>query len=71
MRQSLYRQGDDELCLIVFNDYSLYQMRHEKSFIRFLSEIYQYTNKQKAVLKADLLADKQEMVKSQSETKGL
>lgn len=71
MRESLYRRSSDELSLIVFNDYSLYQMRHEKSFIRYLSGIYQYTNKQKAVLKADLLADKQEMLKSQSETKGV
>lgn len=71
MRQSLYRQSDHELSLIVFNDYGLYQMRHEKGFIRILSEIFQYTNKQKAILKADLLSDKQEMVKSQSETKGL
>lgn len=65
MRQSLYRQSDDELSLIVFNDYSLYLMRHEKSFIRYLSGIYQYTKKQKAVLKADLLSDKEEI--SQSE----
>ena len=69
MRQSLYRHSDDELSLIVFNDYGLYQIRHEKSFIRYLSGMYQYTNKQKAVLKADLLSDKLEMLKSQSETK--
>ena len=71
MRQSLYRQGDDELSLIVFNDFNLYQIRHNKHFIRYLSQIYQYTNKQKAILKADLLSDKQEMVNSQTETKGL
>lgn len=68
MRQSLYRRSVDELSLIVFNDYGLYQQRHEKSFIRYLATIYQYTNAQLAELKADLLADKAEM--SQSETKG-
>ena len=67
MRQSLYRYESDELSLRVFNDYGLYQMRHEKSFIRYIKTIYQSTKAQIAELKTDLIADKQEM--SQSETK--
>lgn len=59
-RKSLYRYGDDELSLIVFNTEWLYKIRHERGFIRTLRDCYQFTNKQLAVLKEDLLADKQE-----------
>lgn len=57
MRESLYKYSDEELSLRVFNEYHLYQIRHNKGFIRHLNSIYQYTNKQLAVLKADLQGD--------------
>ncbi len=62
MRTSLYRYGDDELSLIVFNTEYLYVMRHEKGFIRKLKDIYQCTIKQIEVLKQDLADDKEGMV---------
>lgn len=58
MRTSLYRYSDDELDLIVFNTESLYIKRHTKGFIQYLHSMYQVTNKQIAVLKATLIADR-------------
>ena len=60
MRQSLYRQSDDELSLIVFNTEYLYNIRHKKALFRILRADYQFTNKQLAVLKADLKDDLEE-----------
>jgi hypothetical protein len=61
MRQSLYRYSDNELSLIVFNTEWLYNIRHEKGFIKNLHTLYQATNKQIAVLKQDLIDDKAQM----------
>jgi len=63
MRQSLYRQSDDELSLIVFNTEYLYNIRHKKELFRVLRLDYQFTNKQLAVLKADLKDDLNEISK--------
>lgn len=57
-RQSLYRYGEDELSLIVFNTEHLYIQRHERGFIKKLLQDYQCTNKQIAILKEDLQADR-------------
>lgn len=61
MRQSLYRYSDDELSLIVFNTEYLYNIRHKKELFRVLRQDYQFTNKQLAVLKADLKDDLNEI----------
>ena len=61
MRQSLYRQSDDELSLIVFNTEYLYNIRHKKELFRILRADYQFTNKQLAVLKYDLQNDLEEI----------
>ena len=58
MRASLYKYSDDELSLRVFNEEGLYLRRHECGFIRELGLIFQYTNKQLAILRQDLQDDK-------------
>ena len=66
MKESLYRFSDDELSLRVFNEESLYLRRHERGFIRELSSIFQYTNKQLAVLRVDLQDDKESQIEELS-----
>lgn len=65
-RTSLYKQGPDELSLLVFNTESLYKQRHSKNFVRSLLQCYQATNEQVRVLKRDLSEDLKE---SQKENK--
>lgn len=62
-RTSLYRSSTEELSLMVFNDFSLYTMRHERRLWSVLRQSYQFTKAQAAELKADLIADKEEMAR--------
>jgi len=61
MTTDLTNYGDSELSMHVFNDETLYNMRHRSSLIPLLDEIFTYTPDQLAELETDLADDLEEL----------
>ena len=61
-KQNITGYTDQELSLLVFNDESLYVLRHKPGFIEdVIKDCFTFTNEQLAVLEVDLLDDAQGM----------
>ena len=52
--------SDTELSLLIFNDITLYTIRHEPAFLGMIEDMYDYTHEQLCTLLEDLYSDKQE-----------
>jgi len=57
LREDITRYSDDDLSLRVFNDESLYYLRHDSDLISILEEYYIFTEEQLQVLSDDLDED--------------
>ena len=59
--EDLTQYSDDELSMWVFNDESLYRIRHTNNLNEYLSVCVKYTKAQLAVLNQDLIDDEAEL----------
>jgi hypothetical protein len=54
MRQNITQHSDSELSLLVYNDETLYNMRHDTELLDYLNELFIFREEQLLELETDL-----------------